>query len=510
MSDRRAKMLGIIVILAAFFIIAFNSLSVTSFSILDTDASTYIIVVMLMLFLFILFSAKEDLDFKYDYRNVIYSVVVFAVYAILLSYLRVALSSTFLSYRIDALLFPLPLLGLAFLIFGLSSIRKLYPLIIYSVFASPLLLVPILNLGTAFANVNAIFVYGIVKSFGLQVSKIGLVISSGIGPSITISSTCVSIGTFAAFVMFLLPIAYVYEGKLSRKALWIVSGTALMLLLNFLRMLLISLVWVYYGITRAVNIFHLFAGQLIFYAVIIIMVLIAYKYGLSIKRAKRTAKSASRVRKVRNSRLPIVIALAFVFAIISFALNSGYGSSINAHYTLFQGNETAGSAVINRMILTNIENANSNITILNTTNTVDLFLIGNLSSNLNDSIYAITNVSKSPIGISEFLSYVPSGKAHSYLLKNGITVTSQIVYSGPGKFYINHFSVPHEVGNNWIMVNYMLFMNASTGTQKCDVPIHDTDYVSTFDSHVYNFLNSGSGNTGNGFMCQSYLIAAAK
>src|SRR5208282_3427401 len=99
-----------------------------------------------------------------------------------------------------------------------------------------------------FANINANFIFGIIKSTGISAAKVGLVISSRLGASITISSTCVSLGTFIAFVMFLIPLAYLYEGKLKRKLYWIVSGTALMLLLNMVRMLFIALVWVYYGL----------------------------------------------------------------------------------------------------------------------------------------------------------------------------------------------------------------------------------------------------------------------
>ena len=303
MEHRKAKTLGIAALFVAFLLASINSIAVSSLSVLDTDPSTYVIVVMLMLFLFMVFSLKEDLKFEYEFRNIAYATAFFAAYVLILSYSRVALSLAFQSYRIDALLFPLLLTAMITALFGLSGIRKMKYLIVYAVFASPLVLLPVLSLNGAFARLNAVIVYGLLKAIGMPVSNSGLVISVGKLSSITISTTCVSLGVFAAFIMFLLPVAYLYEGDSKSKALWVFSGFALMLFLNILRMFGLSLIGIYYGLNAAVlTSFHSFAGQILFYIGIVVMVLIAYKYKLYVKKVKK-AKRQKSSRRAPEGRL---------------------------------------------------------------------------------------------------------------------------------------------------------------------------------------------------------------
>ena len=509
MADKRAKIFGILVVLVAFLVASFSSLAITSPNILDTDASTYIIVVMLMIFVFLVFCAKEDIDFGYNKRNILYSALILIIYVILLSCLRVYLSSAFMSYRIDALLFPLLLLCFVVLVFGISGAKKLLPLIVYAAFASPFLLMPFLNLSNAFANLNANFVYSIIKSTGIAATRVGLVITSRLGASITISSTCVSIGTFIAFILFLIPIAYLYEGKLRSKLYWIASGTALILILNALRMLFIALVWVYYGLGGAINTFHLFAGQLIFYAAIIIMVLISGKYGLQIKKAgKKTAKDIKSFYDVKDRGLFKMAILAVLFAIIVLVLNSGYGRAIRAPAVLFANNDT-NRVVLTNLILNSIENSGNSIAILNTSNTVDLFLLGNIHANLSKSVYAITTVTYSAVPYTNLPGYEPVGSSSKYNLKNGITITAQTAYSNNQLFEINYFSIPYNLSGSWLMVTYVLFerVNMSSLPDCSLINYSATGSVNNIETYIYNLVtDSGS----RGLMCQSYLIASSE
>ncbi len=505
MGNKRAKILGIAIIFVAFLITAFGSLAVTNLSILDTDASTYVIVVMLMLFVFICFSAKEDLNFEYKKRNILYSALVFLIYLLLLSYLRVTLSSAFLSYRIDALLLPLPLFSFIMLVFGTSGAKRLWPLIIYAAFASPLILMPLLNLNSAFASLNAVFVYDLIKGIGVPVSKVGLTISSVVGSGITISTTCVSIGTFVAFIMFLLPLAYLYEGEPKDKIYWVLSGVILILFLNLVRMVSISLVWVFFGISNAVNIFHAFAGQLLFYIAIIIMVLIAYKYGLEIKRSKKSGIKARRVHDAIDKRAIIPIIVALAFALVALGFNSGYTNSVYAPAILFSKNSTINQIVLNQMVLASLEKAENNILILGATPQGELFLLRN-GSNVNNSVYLVTNVSIGPVANNIRIGYLPIGKPNSYLLRDGITITTQTAYSENGTFELNYFALPYNLSGSWVTVNYMLFSNVNvTSLPDCAL----MDYKSVGYSNYIESWIYGQGYTDKGLMCQSYLIASS-
>ena len=76
MESKKAKMLGIAVILAAFLLGSINSILATGPSVTDTDPSTYIIVVMLMLFFLIAASAKEALKFEFNMKNIGYGIII--------------------------------------------------------------------------------------------------------------------------------------------------------------------------------------------------------------------------------------------------------------------------------------------------------------------------------------------------------------------------------------------------------------------------------------------------
>ncbi|MGI0100553.1 MAG: archaeosortase/exosortase family protein [Candidatus Micrarchaeaceae archaeon] len=508
MGKKTGKALGIAVLLIAFLIASFNSLAATGLSILDTDASTYIVVVMLMLFLFICFSAKEDICLEYSGINVACAIAIFVAYMLLLSYARGALSSAFMSYRVDALLIPLFLLSIIVLLFGLSGVKKLLPLIVYSAFASPVILAPLLGLNGAFAGLNAMLVYGMMKGIGLQVARAGLLISSAAGSSISVSETCVSIGTFVAFVMFLVPLAYFYDGKLDRKVYWVVSGAALVLLLNLLRMTIISLVWASYGINEAISIFHAFAGQLIFYIGIIVMVLVAYWYGLRIEGISKGAiKEARTMHKAVYGKAAALSFVAIAFAVIAFALGTGYVHSLYAPFLSFS-NGTVSSISLNYRMLEGLESSGNDVSVLSGSQLGDLFLLGNLSEDLNSSIYVVANISYSPAPYHKMPGYLPIGSAHSYILKNGVTATAQTVESGNSTFEINYFSVPYNITGSWVMVDYMLFENLNYSSMPHCSP---SGYMNTFgyvESVLYNGVQ-GHATTGNGFVCQSYAIASS-
>lgn len=502
MGNNKGKLVGIIIVLLAFFLSSINSILTTGFNVLDTDPSTYIIVVMLMIFLFGIFYLKEDIKIDFKKKNVAYSLIIFAFYVILLSFLRVSLSTAFMSFRIDALLFPLILLSLIVLVFGPQQTKKFYLLIIFSAFASPLILTPILKLNYAFANLNASLVYGFAKAIGAPVYRIGLVILSNLGTSITISTTCVSLGTFIAFIMFLIPVAYFYDGKIKKKVYWLISGVLLVLILNFLRMLLIALIWVFYGIGSAINTFHLFAGQFIFYISIIIMVLLAGKFGLSITIRKKIKQTKN---KERLSGIYVAGLVALLLALITFFLNLGYGNAIKAPGILFG---TSGSNILTtQQIIFNLEKANGTVLVLGTSPKGYLFAIMNHTQGINSSVLITANTSFSPFSKISLPGSKQITMPSTHLLKNGVSVTSQIVESSNATFEINYFSKPYNVSGNWTMINYIFFKRISQGTaaQTCNIHSSPQNYMESVIYDAFSF----KGFSNYGLMCQSYRVATS-
>ncbi|MGI0133978.1 MAG: archaeosortase/exosortase family protein [Candidatus Micrarchaeaceae archaeon] len=502
----RGKLLGISVLFAAFLIGAINSIATTGLSVLDNDPATYVVVVMLMLFVFIAFSLKEGIRPAYSRKNIALASLIFIAYMLVISYLRVALSFAFSSYRIDALFFPMLLLAMILAIYGYEGIRKLKQVMIYSVFASPILLLPIISLNNVFANVNASLVYDAMRAVGLQVVKSGLIITAPSTASITISATCVSLGTFIALVMFLIPVAYLYNGELKKKVIWIVSAFALMLVLNLVRMLTISLVWANYGLGSAITTFHSFAGQLIFYAVIIVMLLISYKFGLDLK--FRRARKARAPRPMKLSRLLVPAAVAIAFGVVIFLFSMQYWTSVYASPALFS--ESATYASLDPYILSALVSSGNNATYLSSTNAGQLFLIGSPRDPMNSS-YAIVNGALRPIAGSPTTAFNSITGLHTYVLRNGISISGATVQSGDATFEIAYLSLPFNVSGSYVSANIELFRRINGTEAGCS--IGNPTYLGAFgylQSGFYNLVHGSYANSDGMMLCYAYRIASSQ
>jgi exosortase/archaeosortase family protein len=504
MERRQAKILGISVLIAAFLLASANSIVVGSINVLDTDPSTYVIVVMLMLFVFMAFSLKEDLKFEFRAESVAYATAIFAAYLLLLSYLRVALSFAFLSYRVDALLFPLLLVAMIAALFGLDGVRKMKYLVVYAVFASPLLLLPILSLDNAFAGLNAGLVYSLLKAAGVPVTSSGLIINLGGVSSVAVSTTCVSLGMFAAFAMFLLPLAYLYEGDARSKAFWVISGCVLLVFLNIFRMLGLSLVWAAYGPSAAAGTVHAFAGQLLFYIGMVVMILIAYRYGLSIKRTKR----GKRARKDRGGRLKAELAVpaafAIAFGIIAFFMSSQYATASYVPAVFFGRNASASNSTVALAELRSIEPLGANVVQIGPMRQGNAYALQ--GSSANSSTYVIMTTMRNPSPGAEIGSYNSLSEYSAYVLNNGVTIKSEVARSGNATFYVNYFALPYNFSGSYMTVSYELFRLANgTAIPSCIVPPESLQ--DSIEQAVYNAAHLSFGRSGEGMMCDSYRIA---
>ena len=508
MDGKKTKMLGIAIILVAFLLGSINSIMATSQSVTDTDPSTYIIVVMLMLFFLIAASAKEDLKFEFSKKNIAYGIMIFAAYVLILSYSRVALSFTFQSYRIDALLFTVLLIALITLVFGLDGLTKTKQVLVYALFASPILLLPVLSLNGAFANLNAELVYGIIRSVGVPVVRSGLVISAPTLSSITVSTTCASVGTFIALVMFLAPVAYLYEGKLKAKALWVSSGLGLMLVLNVVRMSSISLVWAYYGIGRAISTFHVFAGQLLFYASIIIMLLLAGRYGMHIGgKRKKAAVKKSGIRFDR--RLVATAAIAIALGLVAFLLSMQYSSAVYAPALYFGNTTISGSLTLQNMIAS-LERAHANVTDLGGSISGVMFAIAQNGNSTGNATYVVATQLASDYRGGMMANYTVMKNSSSYMLKDGVTITSAMVESGGQDFYVDYFAMPYNYSGEYATINYMMFKGTTdSGALKCRIDSYSvlglTNYI---ESAIYNIIRLQFGINGGAVGCYGYRIAS--
>ncbi len=309
------------ILLAAFiFVLLINAFRITPLAISDTDPSTYIIVPMLMLPVLALFMGRLRIVPKVARRDLIIGATFFAVFLAASVVLQAYFSYLFVGFRLDMLLFPLAIAGLVTVLFGLANLGRFKALMIYALFASPIVLVPIMGLAGSFTVFNTVIVYSILKLFMSSASYLPPISILANGYDIGIGQTCVSIGAFIGLVLFLIPLAYVYDGRARDKIVWMCSGVVLLLVLNLFRMGTITYTWITSGPSEVISLIHVFIGQILFYLAIIIMILIAGKFGLGFVRRKKE-KAAKRRQSTNNTN---GILLAVVFAVLYLALSANY------------------------------------------------------------------------------------------------------------------------------------------------------------------------------------------
>ena len=493
----------------AFFFASINSILVTNPSVTDTDPSTYIIVVMLMIFFFIIFSLKEDLKLNYKDKNLIYGVLVFIFYAMLLFYSRVSLSYLFQVFRVDALLFPLLLLSFILIIFGVEGAKRMRYVALFAIFASPVILLPLLEQNSIFANINATLVYGVLLLLGIPVAKAGLVITAPSSASITISTTCVSLGTFVALIMFLAPVAYLYYGSNKKRVFWIFSGFLLSVILNFIRMLTIAGVWAFEGLDSAVNVFHLFGGQLIFYLVIIFMVLLAGKFGMRIKKIPKNAFADLELPGLKDSKLLRPIVIVIVLGILIFLFSLQYNSAAYVPVIFFNKNLSIDS--VREFAITSKPLQNAHTFVIQLGKFEDNSLVYVLLKNTTKT-YVYTGIFPKPTIGRITVKYDSISNIHSFVLQNGITITSAVVRSENHSFIMNYFSLPYNQStDSYVSINYLLFreLNESELVPYCNNFSYNGLGIQNYiESVFYNTVRLQFNYSGLGFMCESYDVAS--
>jgi exosortase/archaeosortase family protein len=511
-----APLLATAVLLLAFIIATYNSISVTSFSISDSDPSGYIIVPMLMLLVFILFSIKEKLVITYSKRNIAYGAILAAIYFVVYAYANVAISFLFETYRIDALLFPILLSAFAVILFGPSGLNKLKPAVIFSIFASPLLLMPVLSLSIPWTNFNAYSVFTIMKILGAPILRHGIVISGASGSAISIASTCADIGAFIAMLLFLIPVAYLYNGPVKKRVLWVVSGMLLLFVLNIARMSSIAMVWAYYGLSTALNTVHLFIGQLLFDITLIIMILLAPKFSMYIRaqdsgkrNAKTYTKNPSDFNFVNSKGFIIPAASAILLAVLVFAFTlplQGY-QYISPFAFATNTNSISNSSVISSYdsIVLNTHKSIKSITFSGKAELFGVYSSNDI--NTTTSTFLFINTTAKPSLPSINVAGLGNVIEHKEEVTNsGITINAYVTYSEGKLFQINYVPIPNKIFGNYTVANleFISLLNSTSDIYSCKV---GGGVIPALYSFIYNALNANFGGRGFALFCPAVYSA---
>ncbi len=406
----------------------FFSISLTQSYVSDSDASSYVIVPMLMLPLLAVFMFKhsESIAPDVDAQSLVAGAILFTLFIWSVLALGAYLGPLFMSYRMDMLLMPLAIASLALLIFGRSNLKWFGPIAAYALFASPLLLLPFVNMNLAFASLNSAAIYHIAGLFFHGISFQQPVTLAYDGYQISIGNSCIGIGAIIALALLLAPIAYFTEGRPGHKLLWVGSGIALMLALNFLRMLVITVAWFAYGPNQSLLGFHALAGEMIFYLIVIVMLVVAGRYGLSYPRIGLGSKSREYSGKG--------IALALAFTLAGIFVSAGYASVQMVPITSLGSNVTLNQAAIGSFYnnylnykgasygLLSTDNKSAEIGLANISNTTNAVAIFGQNSTFEGAVLAENS------SVRTWKEYA-SANGISYLYVLGTSPMSLLYYS---------------------------------------------------------------------------------
>jgi exosortase/archaeosortase family protein len=398
-----------------------------------------------MLPLFILFSLKTHPEPKVGRRDIAIGICLLVIFLVLFVALRFEFGVFFASFRVDMLLLPLAIAALVCILFGSQNVRKFKGALFYTLLASPALLYLLLVQSNSFIQFNSVLVYDLIKPFISTANYLSPITISANGQTIAIGQACVSLGIFIGLALFLIPVAYFYEGAAKKKAMWVASGVLLLFILNLARMFGISFVWLAYGPNTTALYVHQFIGVLLFYIVIIAMILTSSFYGLGIAKKKRTKK-----RRAQKLSLPLwaVIAVA-AFCALYICLTLNYSTSL-AISPLALNNRIQfnfSNAQISAQIKSTISKNNFTSFLIATQNgTSVLFTLVNGTINGTEPLLLFYSTPSSNVlpGIESQNKLI--GRM-AFLNRNGIREETFDLFSNNTEFSVYYTDYPFELSN---------------------------------------------------------------
>lgn len=471
-----------IIFAISIFLLAFASYFTTPLTIEDSNPSTYLIVPLLMLPIFAFLTVKERVEPNYGSHDLLLSTLLFLAFLALTFYLRLLLSFLFISFGVYLLIYPLAIASFAILLFGSRNIEKFKWLMLYAVFASPSLMVYVLNQNMLFAQVNSYIVYLLLHMTNGLIRYLPPFYLENSIREISIGQTCVSLGIFLALLFFLLPLSYLYNASKARKLLWLVSGIALLFVLNLARMAGISYYWLVYGPNTTVLFIHEFVGSFLFYITIIAMLLLAGKFGLSIRPQR------PRRRTSRGKGMPYYWLISLSFGVIILLLSLNYlttqyfPATVLAKKATFNfSNATIGKAISIKLYSEGYKNLYFSF------NEGTALFAWNSSINASNPI--LIYIAPSSLLPSKLLSNASIISSLYFLNTKGSTGKVFDVFYNRSEFFLYAIKTPFILANNSsVMANaYVILPSYLVHNQTCsNYDIVYTYLYNAFNGAIYN------------------------
>jgi exosortase/archaeosortase family protein len=238
------------------------------------------------------------------------------------------MSTMYWLYRIDLLTMPLFVAGVICLVFGVRMLWRTKVAVLFLFLAWPipiraavtLWLEPLTNI-TAAAVRMMVKVVPVASVSGGDGITFQIPHAGASGPfQVQVASACSGANGLLGFLLVASAFALVAKGSAGRKMAWLVVGSMIVFAFNVVRIMAILVVGRFFGETASIDVLHPVAGLITFNIAVLIMVLNAHRFGLSLPRRTGVSRTKAVLAAVPNAR--IAIAGLLVVAAVGSVFNA--------------------------------------------------------------------------------------------------------------------------------------------------------------------------------------------
>ena len=238
----------------------------------------------------------------------IVAVPLLAIAVISLVLIPARMSVVYWLWRIDLLAMPFFVAGVITLLFGVRMLWRTKAAVLFLFLAWPM---PARWAVTALldrlSELTAAAVGLIVRVVPLAAPVEGDVSSFTIphgaqGFRVQIASACSGANGLVGFLLVAGAAAIALRGSRLRKMAWLGVGTALVMALNVLRIMLILFVGRFAGETASIDVLHPTIGLVMFNVAVLVMVVNAHRFGLTLPRRRGASRTSTVMRAVPTAR----------------------------------------------------------------------------------------------------------------------------------------------------------------------------------------------------------------
>jgi exosortase len=189
--------------------------------------------------------------------------------------------------RIDLLTLPLYAAGLVTLFFGVRRLWTIRVPILFLLLAWPIPFTLLLSAtASGLTDLTAAATQVLTRIVPVAEATVSdpTVFVVGNGPSqfaVSIGTACSGVNSFVGFLLLGAATLYVMRGPLRSRLAWLALGLAMILGLNLARIMAILIVGNLYGEGPALNVLHPVAGLVVFNVGVLIMLIVAPRFGLT-------------------------------------------------------------------------------------------------------------------------------------------------------------------------------------------------------------------------------------